>query len=111
MQGTGKTRRFQFFFSFEIWWIWGVFSQVGRSLLFVPKWQNFAKNKQILRFMISDFIFDKICCFFNPKMGIFFGNFCFYSVNLIKFAIFWAKIWISQKEKKRKKKALIIDQQ
>jgi hypothetical protein len=35
---------------------------------------------------------------------IFFGNFCFSSVNLTKFAIFWAKIWISQKNKEKKKK-------
>ncbi len=73
----------------------GFFSQVGRfSLLFVPKWQNFAKNKQILRFMISDFISDKICCFFSAEKWDFFflEIFCFSSVNLTKSANFWAKI-------------------
>jgi len=84
-QGTGKTSDFNFFlFPLKYGGFGGFFSQVGRfSLLFVPKWQNFAKNKQILRFMISDFISGKICCFFSTQKWDFFFFLGKFSVSLV----------------------------
>jgi len=34
-QGTGKTSDFNFFLSFEIWWIWGVFFTSWKVFSFI----------------------------------------------------------------------------